>query len=112
MHKKYIYSSVFANLLNDYISAHREACFMYDNPAYWLYRFDQYCDERQVKGATITKPLFEMWASKSDTETKTTQNNRMQAVRNFSMYLNTLGISSYMPLNLPRHESSSVSYDG
>lgn len=33
MHKKYVYSSVFANLLNDYISAHREAGFMYDNPA-------------------------------------------------------------------------------
>lgn len=104
MHKKYIYSSVFANLLNDYILAHREAGFMYDNPAYWLYRFDQYCDERQVKGATITKSLFEMWASKSDTESKTTQNNRIQAVRNFSMYLNTLGISSYLPLNLPRRE--------
>ena len=104
MHKKYVYSSVFANLLNDYISAHREAGFMYDNPAYWLYRFDQYCAKKQVKEAIITKPLFEAWASKSDSETKTTQNNRLQAVRNFSVYLNTLGISGYIPLNLPRPE--------
>ena len=104
MHKKYVYLSVFSNLLNDYISAHREAGFMYDNPAYWLYRFDQYCDEKQVKEAIITKYLFEAWASKSDSETKTTQNNRLQAVRNFSVYLNTLGISSYIPLNLPRPE--------
>lgn len=104
MHKKYIYSSVFANLLNDYISAHQEAGFMYDNPAYWLYRFDQYCDDKLVKDATITKFLFEAWASKSDSETKTTQNNRLQAVRKFSAYLNTLGISSYIPINLPRPE--------
>lgn len=104
MHKKYVYSSVFANLLNDYISAHREAGFRYDNPAYWLYRFDQYCDEKQVKETIITKPLFEVWASKSDSEIKTTQNNRLQAVRCFSVYLNTLGISSYIALKLPRPE--------
>lgn len=104
MHKKYVYSSVFANLLNEYISAHREAGFMYDNPAYWLYRFDQYCDEKKVKETIITKVLFEEWASKSDSESKTTQNNRLQAVRNFSVYLNTLGKSSYIPLNLPRPE--------
>ena len=99
-----LFRSVFAALLNDYISAHREAGFMYDNPAYWLYRFDQYCAEKQIKDTIITKPLFEGWAAKSTSETKTTQNNRLQAVRNFSVYLNTLGIASYIPLHLPKPE--------
>lgn len=104
MHKEYVYTSVFANFINDYIASHREAGFMYDNPAYWLYRFDQYCDNKSVKDAVVTKQLFEAWAAKSDTETKTTQNNRLQALKNFCVYLDTLGLPSYIPSVLPKPE--------
>lgn len=104
VHKSYVYSSVFKSFINDYISTRREAGFLYDNPAYWLYRFDQYCDTNQIEEATITKTLFERWASRLNSETKTTQNNRLQAVRGFSSYLNTIGISSYIPMKLPRPE--------
>ena len=104
MHKEYMYNSVFSKLIVDYIVSRREAGFMYDNPAYWLYRFDQYCSDKDVRETVITKPLFESWASKSGTETKTTQNNRLQALRNFCVYLNTMGIPAYIPANLPRPE--------
>lgn len=104
MHKDYPYSSVFANLMNDYITARREAGFKYDNPAYWLYRFDQFCTNENIRDAVITKTLYDSWASKSDTESKTTQCNRIQALKNFSIYLNTLGKSSYVPKVLPRPE--------
>jgi integrase len=104
MHKKYLYSSVFAPLINDYIAAHREAGFMYDTPAYWLYRFDQYCDKNLIKEASITKVLYDAWAVKADSTTKTSQCNRLQVLRTFSVYLNTLGIHSYIPTNLPRPE--------
>ena len=104
MHKKYNYSSVFSTHLNEYISSRRELGFKYDNPAYWLYRFDQFCVQKQTKEMQISKSLYDEWASKSDNETKTTQNNRLQAVRNFSKYLNTIGIKSYVPKNLPKPE--------
>ena len=104
MHKEYPYSSVFADLIKDYITSRREAGFMYDNPAYWLYRFDQYCYGKAVKETCVTKPLFEAWATKTDTETKVTQNNRLQALRNFCVHLNTLGIPAYIPPALPRPE--------
>lgn len=104
MHKVYHYMSVFANLLTDYITAKREAGFMYDNPAYWLYRFDQFCIAQKVSEAVVTKPLFDAWAVRSDKETKTTQNNRLQALRNFCVYLNTMGIIAYIPVILPKPE--------
>lgn len=104
MHKDYLYNSIFANLINDYIASRRESGFMYDNPAYWLYRFDQFCFNKKVAEATVTKPLFEAWATKSDTETKTTQNNRLQALRRFCIYLNTIGIPAYNPPVLPKPE--------
>lgn len=104
MHKEYHYKSVFADLLNDYVAAKRDAGFMYDNPAYWLYRFDQFCVTKNVREAVVTKQLFDDWALRSDKETKTTQNNRLQALRNFCVYLNTIRITAYIPSVLPKPE--------
>lgn len=106
MHKKYDYTSVFSEYINNYIQIHREAGFQYDNPAYWLYRFDQYCTEQNVGELIITKQLYDKWSEKLNSETKTTQNNRLQAVHGFSLYLNTLGIQSYIPLHLPKPEKT------
>lgn len=104
MHKKYVYTSVFAELITDYIKANRDAGFLYDNPSYWLYRFDQYCDKNSITETIITKELYEKWSAKFSTESKTTQNNRLQAIRKFSTYLNILGIPSYIPKILPKPE--------
>lgn len=106
MHKHYEYTSVFSKHLDKYIQTHREAGFEYDNPAYWLYRFDQYCTALNVADAAITKPLYDKWSTKQSTETKVTQNNRLQALRGFSIYLNSLGIQSYIPLTLPKPEKT------
>jgi len=104
MHKEYKYTSVFSSYIEDYIKAHREAGFKFDNPAYWLYRFDQYCTKENVTDSILSKSLFDKWSTKLDSETKITQNNRLQALRGFSTYLNTLGIQGYIPHNLPRPE--------
>lgn len=106
MHKYYEYMSVFSEYINDYVLAHREAGFQFDNPAYWLYRFDQFCCIECINEATVTKALYDKWSNKQATETKTTQNNRLQALRGFSLYLNMLGIQSYVPLHLPKPEKT------
>lgn len=104
MHKDYPYTSVFAGLIKDYITAHREAGFMYDAPAYWLFRFDRYCCDNAVKETVISKQLFEAWAAKYDAETKTSQSNRLRVLKNFCVYLNIMGIPAYIPSALPRPE--------
>lgn len=106
MHKQYEYTSAFAVFINDYILTHRKAGFEFDNPAYWLYRFDQYCVAHKVNEAVLTKTLYDKWSEKLNTETKVTQKNRLQALRGFSTYLNTIGIQSYIPLNLPKPEKT------
>lgn len=53
MHKHYEYTSVFSEHLDKYIQIHRDAGFEYDNPAYWLYRFDQYCTALNVGDAVL-----------------------------------------------------------
>ncbi len=106
MHKKYEYKGVFSEKITDYISARRKAGFLFDNPAYWLFRFDQFCCSNKIQEGFISKQLFDAWASRNESETKTTQCNRLEALKNFSVYLNTVGISSYIPLNLPRPEKT------
>lgn len=106
MHKDFNYSSIFADLIRAYIQSRREAGFMFDNPAYWLFRFDQFCEARQVDKTEITKELFDSWSAKQLSESKTTQSNRLQALRCFCIHLNTMGIPSYIPAQLPRPEKT------
>ena len=104
MYKNYMYESVFAELLHEYIAARREAGFQYNNPAYHLYRFDQHCKKLEIREPVITKELYDKWSFRFDKESKTSQNNRLQALRGFSSYLNTMGIESYIPVTLPKPE--------
>ena len=106
MHKDFNYSSIFADLISTYIQSRREAGFMFDNPAYWLFRFDQFCKTRQINKAEITKELYDSWSAKQLSESKTTQSNRLQALRCFSIHLNSIGIPSYIPTQLPKPEKT------
>ena len=106
MHKEYKYTSVFSALLNDYVASRRGAGYMFDNPAYWLSRFDRFCVEQGVEEPILTKPLYAAWSYKQDTEGKVTQRNRLSALKGFSLYLSSLGLNSYLPLSLPRAEKT------
>ena len=90
MPKTYEYTSSFADSITEYISSRREQGFLFDNPAYWLYRFDKYCNTINTAQDILTKELYDSLATRTDRETKTTQNNRLQALRCFSIYLNTM----------------------
>lgn len=90
MHKVYEYNSCFSKLITQHIFERRNSGFTFDNQAYWLYRFDQYCLDNKIQEVSISKKLYQEWASISDSETKVTQNNRLQALRGFSVYLNTI----------------------
>ncbi len=104
MHKEYEYKSVFSGKITEYICSRREAGFMFDNPAYWLFRFDSFCCDNKIQEDFVSEQLFNAWASKIDSESKTTQRNRLEALKNFSAYLNIIGTPSYVPANLPRPE--------
>lgn len=106
MLKDYKYASVFAELISSYISDRRKAGFMFDNPAYWLFRFDQFCVRCMITIPNLTKEVFDSWSIISPAETKTTQNNRLTALRCFSVYLNTMGIHSYVPHTLQKTEKN------
>ncbi len=70
----------------------------------WLLVLTSTAQDNKIQEASISKKLYQEWASLSDSKTKVTQNNRLQALRGFSIYLNVIGISSYIPHVLPKAE--------
>lgn len=70
MYKNYTYESVLAELLNEYIAVRRKAELQYDNPAYCLYRFNQYCKKLEIREPALTKELYDKWSFRFDKESK------------------------------------------
>lgn len=48
--------------------------------------------------------MYDKWSIRFESEIKTTQNNRLQALKGFGVYLNKIGIACYVPKNLPKPE--------
>lgn len=104
MPKLYSYSSIFSIYIEEYIKQRRLSGFSFDAQSYRLSKFDEYCNNIQVKEPIITKQLFDNWSKKSVTESKTTQSGRLSTIRGFCIYLNTLGIKAYIPHHFSRCE--------
>ncbi|MDD4369893.1 MAG: tyrosine-type recombinase/integrase [Anaerostipes sp.] len=104
MCKDYFYSSIFSSYITDYIHQRRLSGFSFTTAPYWLSRFDRYCVLVNVTKPAVTKELFDSWSVKSKTENKTTQSSRIDAVRGFCIYLNAMGIASYIPRNFTKAE--------
>lgn len=106
MIKEYSYASIFASHIEKFICSKRSAGFSYNNPAYWLHHFDRFCCNNEVAEEGISKLLFDTYAAAFPNESNTTKNNRLSSVRTFSVYLNSVGIQSYIPRVLPKPEKN------
>ena len=53
-----------------------------------------------------SKELYDSWSAKQLSESKNMQLNRLQALRCFCIHLNTRGVPSYIPAQLPRPEKT------
>lgn len=104
MSKSYFYSSVFATYIEEYIKQRRLSGFSFDAQSYRLYKFDQYCNKNQVNEHILNKQLFDNWSIKSPNESKTTQSGRLSTIRGFCIYLNTIGITAYIPHHFSKCE--------
>ncbi|QFJ53922.1 tyrosine-type recombinase/integrase [Pseudobutyrivibrio xylanivorans] len=97
-YKDYEYQSVLAPYIRDFISQMRALGFIYNVKGYQLYRFDRYWADKGFDGTMITIERLEDWLKALPQESKSSHTSRISAVRSLSIYLNTLGIKSYVPV--------------
>lgn len=104
MYKTYHYESCLAPYIEGLISEKRALGFAYEFEAYILKKFDEYCIDHNLEEAVISRPLLEEWKSRRNTESKGYRSQRVSFVRQLSLYMNSLGIPSYMPRNFTDQE--------
>lgn len=102
--KKYTYRSSFAAYIEGLIRQKRADGFVYEYEAYILKTFDDFCLDIGFTGRIITRDLVMEWAFQRKTEGLNYRNQRVSFVRQLSLYMNSLGINSY----IPRHMASTV----
>ncbi|MBC8343931.1 MAG: tyrosine-type recombinase/integrase [Bacteroidetes bacterium] len=97
MSKKYVYTSCLAPYIEGLIHQKRADGFIYEYEAYMLKTFDDFCVDNCFCGAIITRDLVMEWAVQRETEGLNYRNQRVSFVRQLSLYMNSLGINSYIP---------------
>ena len=95
---KYTWKSKLGPCIRDFIALKRSNGFLYDAEEYQLHRFDDFCYNHEELNVTkITRAQMELWRLQFLNENTNTRNYRIDYIRVFSRYLNSLGIDSYIP---------------
>ncbi len=100
------YNSSLASYISGLI-AEKHACgYIYEFEAYILERFDRFCTDHDYNSGIITRDMVMQWAIQRPTEGKNYRNQRVSFVRQLALYMQSLGINSYIPHHF---ESETVS---
>ena len=97
MAKKSIFNSSLGPYIRDFINEKQSQGYNYSNESKWLGKFDSYWAEHGFTFINLTLESLEDWTKKRDCEGKKCQASRISVVREFSRYLNGIGINSYFP---------------
>lgn len=97
-YRDYPYESALAPYMRDFVAEGRSLGFIYDGKAYQLYRLDQYWISNDYDEIHITPERLEDWVCALPGESRSSQAGRIGAAKSLAMYMNSLGISSYVPL--------------
>ncbi|MBQ9305875.1 tyrosine-type recombinase/integrase [Butyrivibrio sp.] len=95
---EYIFKSVFADDIQEFISLKRAVGFKYDSEQGMLQRVDTYFADNNVTVREITKEISDGWCRKRSYETLANQSSRISVMRVFSKYLNDIGVPAYIPV--------------
>lgn len=85
----------------------KKSCgYIYDFESYILKKFDEFCLINGYAEALITREIAMKWAVQRKTEGVNYRNQRISFIRQLSLYMNSVGINSYIPR---QHPSTAVS---
>lgn len=98
---KYNYESTFAPYIEGLIKQKKADGFIYDYQSYILKSLDLFCINNEYREPLITRDIAMKWALQRDTESVNYRNQRVSFLRQLSIYMNSMGISSYIPHYTP-----------
>lgn len=97
MSKAIKYKSTIAGWITGFIDEKKSLGYKYYNESKWMRQFDTYWTDHGYEETGLTPENLSGWVKKRDSEGEKCLAARISVIRQFSMYLNGLGISSYCP---------------
>lgn len=97
MSSQFHFHSNLGNHIQDFLAEKQAMGFKYIAQSYIMQQFDRYWVEHGFGTVGLTPKNSEEWTKRRTTEGAAAQHFRVCVIREFSRYLNGLGISSYIP---------------
>lgn len=91
-----LFKSIFKDEINEYLDDKVNAGYNEKSYHSKLKLFDQFCYEQHLKEKKFTKELAENWIMRRNIEATTTHYSRVNAVKQFLIYLHHKGYAIYM----------------
>lgn len=98
---RYHYKSVLAPHIEGLVKQKKANGFVYDSEAYILKLFDRFYLENGYNELIITRDISMQWATQKKSEGNNFRRVRVSCLRQLSLYMNSMGIESYIPHSMP-----------
>ena len=105
---EYQFKSCFAPYIEEFIHEKRAAGFNYETEEWKLKHFDSFCVEEAVTEPHLSRELVKKWGTLRDGECLATCSARTSVLRQFALYLVSLGIEAYIPSDFYKTEKTVV----
>lgn len=92
----YEYVSDFAPYILQYIGLKRSVGYKFHCTDCFR-AFDRFASENSIRSDGLTHEVCDLWAQKRPNESDVTRYKRINAVRNLSRFMNSLGLEAYVP---------------
>lgn len=99
----YEFKSCFSDYIKQLLVEKNTLGYIYDSAKYSLIRFDNFCQNRRITEAIITKDLVYDWGTGNGNESRSTVGSRISVIRQLALYMTSIGVECYIPSNFSDH---------
>jgi integrase/recombinase XerD len=92
------YAGIFADLLTEFVTFKHAMGFKYASEAAELRRFARLSTAFPLEQAILTRELVDAWSAQRPMEGTRTQSRRIYVLRQFALFLNTMGHEAVIPV--------------
>ena len=104
----YEYRSCFAPYIKQFLQEKRSVGFSYETEEWKLKHFDDFCVKESVIQPYLSRELVKKWGILREGEALSTCSARTSIIRQFALFMTSLGEEAYIPSNFYKCEKRLV----
>ena len=104
----YQFQSCFAPYIDKFLQEKRDVGFLYESAEWKLKHFDAFCVKESVTEPVMSRELVKKWGTLRESEALSTCSERTSVLRQFALFLTSLGMEAYIPTRFYKAEKKIV----